>query len=462
MSKPRNILVVDDDPTVRKSLSALLKLEGFKVRAAETRAEAVTEVDKEWANVVLLDVNLPDGSGFEVLDHMRARDISATAILLTAFGSIKDAVRAIKNGAIDYVTKPVSDNVVLASIERAIAQQAILGAAKGVKSKAAAFAGPSPLVFRDPVMERVTHKLRLLANTDTTVLITGESGTGKTLAANVIHENSSRASKPFIEVSCGTLPETLLESEIFGHVKGAFSGAVTDKRGKFDAANGGTLFLDEIGVASPSFQVKLLRVLEQFRFEPVGSNETRKVDVRLILATNEDLSELVKSGKFREDLYYRANVLNIHLPPLRERPDDIIPLARHFLDKYRKQTSAPVKDFAEQTVRMLLDYEWPGNVRELDNVVQRALLFSEGEWVKPEEIDLQVPKREEPVSANGETLPLKRAMQKVERQIILECLRDCQDNRKEAAKRLGINRTTLYNKLHEHGIMEGNNKALGR
>ena len=450
--RPR-VLVVDDDPIVRRSLSALLKLENFGVVAAPTRADAIARLGKGGFNVALLDVSLPDGSGFDVLEHIKKRSLPVSAIMMTGYGSIGDAVRAIKLGAFDYVTKPISDEAIKSAIERSVEQRARAAQAGGPARPDAPRRGSCSLVFRDPIMERVMEKIHIVAGSDTTVLITGESGTGKTLAANVIHENSMRAGKPFVEVSCGALPETLLESEIFGHVKGAFSGAVADKVGKFDAAHGGTLLLDEIGVATASFQVKLLRVLESFRFEPVGSNKTRNVDVRLILATNEDLGDLVKRGEFREDLYYRANVMNIHLPPLRERPDDIVPLARHFLEKYRSQNSHSVEDFDDATIRLLLDYEWPGNVRELDNVMQRALVFCRTKKLMPEDIDLQVPRRRNPVAPQGKPLPLKRAMQRVERQLLLDCLRGCDGNRKEAAERLGINRTTLYNKLHEHGII---------
>jgi len=303
-------------------------------------------------------------------------------------------------------------------------------------------------------MKRVLDMIKVVAGTDTTILITGQSGTGKTLAARAIHTNSPRRGKPFIEVSCGTLPDTLLESELFGHVKGSFSGAIANKRGKFDVADKGTLFLDEISLASPSLQMKLLRVLESFQFEPVGSNETHEVDVRLILASNQDLGELVKQNKFREDLYYRINVMNIYLSPLKERREDIAPLAMHFLNKYRNEGVRPVEGISQEAMRILQDYDYPGNVRELENIIRRAIVLSRNSHILPEDLPPKLVPAEEPVTSDGKILPLKEAMRKWERRLILEGLRAAGGNRKETAQRLGINRTTLYNKMREHGISE--------
>jgi len=322
------VMVLDDDPIVLKSLSEYLRMEGYAVSSAKTLQEGIDMLGDDRFRVILTDVRLPEGSGFDILRYIKEANLATSVIMLTGYGTIEDAVRAIKMGAFDYVTKPIADEEVKLSIERALQQQELLAENRRLRQQLNMSFHLDNLVCRDVKMKRVLDMIKVVAGTDTTILITGQSGTGKTLAARAIHTNSPRRGKPFIEVSCGTLPDTLLESELFGHVKGSFSGAIANKRGKFDVADKGTLFLDEISLASPSLQMKLLRVLESFQFEPVGSNETHEVDVRLILASNQDLGELVKQNKFREDLYYRINVMNIYLSPLKERREDIAPLAR--------------------------------------------------------------------------------------------------------------------------------------
>ena len=454
MAKQTAILVLDDDPIVLNSLSEYLRLERYQVHATETLQEAIDLLKREHFRVVLSDVRLPEGSGFDLLQHVKSMNLSTAVIMLTGYGTIDDAVRAIKLGAFDYVTKPIADEEIKLAIERALQQQELVEENKRLRHQLNMSYHLDSFVCADPTMKRVLEMIDIVAGTDATVLITGESGTGKTLAARAIHMNSARAGKPFVEVSCGTLPDTLLESELFGHMKGAFSGAIADKLGRFDAADGGTIFLDEISLATPSLQMKLLRVLESFKFEPVGSNRTREVDVRLILATNQDARELVKQGKFREDLYYRINVMNIYLPPLRERRQDIIPLAKHFLEKYRDQALHSVEGINDEAMRILTECEWPGNVRELENVVQRAVVLCRDSYVTPDDLAVSSVERHEPLLPDRELLPLKQAMRKVERRLILDGLKATDGNRKEAAKLLGINRTTLYNKMHEYDIMD--------
>ena len=454
MGKQTAVLVLDDDPIVLNSLSEYLRMERYEVHAVQTLQEAIELLEREHFRVVLTDVRLPEGSGFDLLQHTKSMNLSAAVIMLTGYGTIDDAVRAIKLGAFDYVTKPIADEEIKLAIELALQQQELVEENKRLRQQLNMSYHFDSFVCADPKMRRVLDMINVVAGTDATVLITGESGTGKTLAARAIHMNSARAGKPFVEVSCGTLPDTLLESELFGHVRGAFSGAILDKRGRFDAADEGTIFLDEISLSSPSLQMKLLRVLESFKFEPVGSNRTREVNVRLILATNQDIGELVRAGKFREDLYYRINVMNILLPPLRDRPQDIIPLARHFLEKYRGQAIHAVQGISDEAMRILAEYAWPGNVRELENVVQRAVVLCRDSYVTPEDLAIAAPQRQEPLLPDRELLPLKDAMRKVERHLILEGLKVADGNRKEAAKLLGINRTTLYNKMHEHDIMD--------
>jgi DNA-binding NtrC family response regulator len=450
-AKPR-LLVLDDDPLVLKSLAEYLKIEGYDVTAADTLQEALNHLQRDRFRVTLTDVRLPEGSGFDLLQHIKAANLSTAVIMMTGYGSIEDAVRAIKMGAFDYVTKPVSDDEVKLSIERALQQQQLIEENQRLRQELSMSFRLNNMICCDPKMKRVLDTIQVIAGTDTTVMMTGESGTGKTMLARAIHVNSSRAEHPFVEVSCGTLPDTLLESELFGHIRGSFSGAIANKRGKFEAAHKGTIFLDEISIASPSLQMKLLRVLESFKFEPVGSNETREVDVRLILASNQDLSELVKRNEFREDLFYRVNIMNISLPPLRDRRADIPLLAAHFLQKYRNEAIHPVEGISDHTMRILTQYDWPGNVRELENMVRRAVVLCRGKVIEPEDLPAKLNPEENTVVADGEALPLKDSMRQWERHLLLEGLKRTGGNRKEAARQLGINRTTLYNKMREYGI----------
>lgn len=448
------VLVLDDDPIVLKSLSEFLRLEGFGVRSAETLEEARDLLGSDRFRVAISDVRLPEGSGFDLLSHIREMNLPTAVIMLTGYGTIEDAVKAIKMGAFDYVTKPIDDDEVKLAVERALQHQQLLEENSNLRRQLNMTFQVDNFVCCNPKMKRVLDMVNVMSGTDATVLITGESGTGKTLVARAIHMNSPRAGQPFVEVSCGTLPETLLESELFGHVKGAFSGAVANKSGRFEAADKGTLFLDEISLASPSLQVKLLRVLESFKFEPVGSNQTREVDVRLILATNQDLEELVREEKFREDLYYRVNVMNINLPPLRERRDEIPPLAHHFIEKYRRNAPQDIQGVSEDAMRLLTEYDWPGNVRELENVMQRAVLLARSPYITEEDISVDLSRREEPLLPDGKIVPLKQAMKRVERKLILSALEATDGNRKEAARQLEVNRTTLYNKMHEYDLMD--------
>ncbi len=454
MDERPSVLVVDDDPIVRESLRQYLDLDECDVGTSANVRDAIDQLARRHWHVMLADVRLPEGSGFDLLRYVREQQLTTAVIMLTGYGTIEDAVRAIKCGAFDYVTKPLSDDEVKLSIERALQQQELIEENRRLREQLRLSFQCDHIVCRDPKMKRILERTRVMAGTEATVLVTGESGTGKTMVARVIHDNSSRKKGPFIEVSCGTLPDTLLESELFGHVKGAFSGAVANKRGRFDAAHKGTLFLDEVSLASPSLQMKLLRVLEDFKFEPVGSSETRSVDVRLILATNEDLGRLVKEDKFREDLYYRVNVMNIHIPPLRERALDILPLAQHFLAKHNGNAIHPVEGFTEGAVRVMTEHSWPGNVRELENIVQRAVVLCTSAYVEPDDLDIKGRPAEEPLFDDGQVLPLKQAMKLVERRLLVSGLQACNGNRKQTAERLRINRTTLYNKLHEHGLMD--------
>lgn len=456
------LLLVDDDRHVLESMSEWLREQGYKVDVASTYQAAVSQIDKRGADrkpydVVLCDIRLGDADGFDVLAHCRERHPNTTVILVTGYGTVESAVDAIRAGAFDFLTKPLIDEELEMSIERALRQRTVLEENKNLRQQLDHRFGMENIVGNDRRMVRVFEMIDSVADTKATVLITGESGTGKSLIARAIHRRSSRRDKPFVEVACGALPENLLESELFGHVAGAFTGATGDKVGKFLQANGGTIFLDEIGTASPAMQVKLLRVLQEFEFEPVGGNKTFRVDTRVILATNEDLAKNVAEGKFRQDLYYRINVINVELPGLRDRIADIPMLARHFLEEVCRESGRRTRDFSDEALAALQCYAWPGNVRELQNVVERAVLLGKGDVITPEDLPHQLavgaPVRVEPLGNRS----LKRALEAPERQLILEVLESNGWNRQVTAETLGINRTTLYKKMKRLGLEDAAN-----
>lgn len=458
------LLLVDDDRHVLESMADWLREQGYKVDTASTYQSALGQIDKRGADrkpfdVVLCDIRLGDGDGFDVLAHCRDKHPSTSVILLTGYGTVESAIEAIRAGAFDFLTKPLIDEELEMAIERALRQRTVLEENKNLKQQLDIRFGMENIVGRDHRMARVFDMVDAVADTRATVLITGESGTGKSLIARAIHRRSGRRDKPFVEVACGALPENLLESELFGHVAGAFTGATGDKVGKFLQANGGTIFLDEIGTASPAMQVKLLRVLQELEFEPVGGNKTFKIDTRVILATNEDLAKNVTEGKFRQDLYYRINVINVELPPLRERITDIPTLARHFLEEVCRESGKRVCDFTEEALAALQYYNWPGNVRELQNIVERAVLLGKRDVVGiedlPRQLSVGAPVRVEPLGNRC----LKKAMEAPERQIILDVLESNGWNRQLTAETLGINRTTLYKKMKRLGLEDAAHPA---
>jgi DNA-binding NtrC family response regulator len=359
------VLLVDDDPIILDSLSAVLTMDGYEVTTAAAIQQAMRCLDAGEYNAVITDLRLPGGDGYELLRHVRSRYPHLPVIMTTGYGTVNSAIDAIRQGASDYLAKPLLDEDIRAAVARAVQQQR-LAAAAGRRSGADRCSFAS-IVGCEMRMMKVLELAAAVADSRSTVLITGESGTGKSLIARAIHAQSPRRDGPFVEVSCGALPETLLESELFGHVRGAFTNALADKAGKFTAAEGGTIFLDEISSASPQLQVKLLRVLQERRFEPVGSNQTSQADVRVVLATNYDLWQEVQAGRFRRDLYYRVNVVNIELPPLRQRVEDIPLLAEHFLQKYLAVGGKGILGFSPESMRLMQRYDWPGKVRELEN-----------------------------------------------------------------------------------------------
>ncbi len=450
-----SLLLVDDDRRVLESMADWLRDQGYKVDVAATAQAALTAISKKVYDLLLVDIRLGDGDGFEILAHCRQNYPALTVILLTGYGTVETAIEAIRAGAFDFLTKPLIDEELELAIERALNQRQVLEENKNLKAQLDMRFGLENVVGHDHRMLKVFDVVDCIADTKATVLITGESGTGKSLIARAIHRRSSRRDKPFVEVACGALPENLLESELFGHVAGAFTGAAGDKIGKFLQADSGTIFLDEIGTASPSMQVKLLRVLQELEFEAVGGNKTFHIDTRVILATNEDLTKLVASGRFRQDLYYRVNVINIELPSIRERISDIPLLAQHFLDQVREESGRQVTSFTDEALAALQRYSWPGNVRELQNVIERAVLLGKGEQVRLEDLPRQVvgsvPMNVEPIGVRT----LKQALEAPERQIILEVLERNHWNRHATAETLGINRTTLYKKMKRLGLEDG-------
>jgi DNA-binding NtrC family response regulator len=452
--KPASLLLVDDDRHVLHSMADWLREIGFRVDTAAGVTDAKTALDRRGFDLILVDVRLPDGDGFDVLAHSRQKHPDTPVVLITGYGSVETAVDAIRAGAFDFLTKPIIDEELEMSIRRALNQRKLVEENRNLAAQLDARYGLEHIVGHDRRMTRVFEMIDSVADTKATVLITGESGTGKSMIARAIHRRSSRRDGPFVEVACGALPETLLESELFGHVAGAFTGATGDKVGKFKQADGGTIFLDEIGTSSPGLQVKLLRILQDYTFEPVGGTKSYKIDARVILATNEDLAERVAAGTFRQDLYYRVNVINIELPPLRQRVADVPLLAKHFLDQVCAESGKKVHGFTDEAIETLQRYDWPGNVRELQNCIERAVLLGKGDMVRVEDLPTSLavsrPMALEPLGQRT----LKQAMANPERQIILDVLEANQWNRQATAEALGVNRTTLYKKMKKLGLQE--------
>jgi len=453
--KPRGkLLLVDDDRHLLFSMAEWLREQGYPTDTAAGLAEGLAAVGRKTYDLVLADVRLGDGDGFDVLAHCRQHHPATSVIMISGYGTVELAVEAIRNGAFDFLTKPLIDDELEMAIERALSQREVLEENKTLKAQLDLRFGMENIVGHDHRMLKIYDMINSVADTRATVLITGESGTGKSLVARAIHRHSARRDRPFVEVACGALPETLLESELFGHVAGAFTGAAGNKLGKFMQADGGTIFLDEVSTASPGMQVKLLRVLQDFEFEQVGGTQTFTIDTRVILATNEDLGRAVADGRFRQDLFYRINVINIELPALRERISDIPLLAEHFLTEVREDCGKQVHGFADEAVAALQRYPWPGNVRELQNVIERAVLLGKSDLIRLEDLPAALiaaaPVSVEPIG--GRTL--KQALEAPEKQIIREVLEANNWNRHVTAEALGINRTTLYKKMKRLGLEE--------
>ncbi|HUW62506.1 MAG TPA: sigma-54 dependent transcriptional regulator [Candidatus Bathyarchaeia archaeon] len=441
------VLVVDDSAPTVEVLERNLAAEGYAVITASTVARAIELLESAPVDLVITDLKMPKVTGLDLVRHVRENYKDTEVIMITGYPTIEGAVEAVKTGADEYLAKPFTDTELLAAVHRALDT---LRTRKCRWSTPLQTPGaPQGLLGKSVVMQQVFRLISKAASTPATVLITGESGTGKELAARAIHYGSGRSSAPFVPVNCGGIPDGLLESELFGHVKGAFTGATEARAGFFHAADGGTIFLDEVSETSPSMQVKLLRVLQEKEVCMVGSTRPRRVDVRIVAATNKDLTDLVKKGRLREDLYYRLHVLTINLPPLRDRGDDTLLLATHFVHRFAGELDQPTPSFSDRALQVLRNYEWPGNVRELENVVQRLVLMTEGSVIDAP--DLPPLMRFSALRATG----LDRTLAEVEAEYIASVLASVGQNKSKAAKILGIDRKTLRQKLQNGAIDSG-------
>ncbi len=449
MRKER-ILVAEDDPTARVSLVGLLEAEGFEVLPAETGTQAQSLLTSEQPDVALLDIRMPGLDGLTVLRRARAGGLETPLIVMTAQGDSNTAIEAMKSGAFDYVLKPLDFHQLLPQIRRAIEHRRLAKELSSLRTQVAADGVAAMMVGRSPAMQHVYKLIGQVADSDATVLIRGESGTGKELVVNAIHFNSGRSKGPLVKVNCASIPETLLESELFGHEKGAFTNAAFRRIGRFEEANGGTLFLDEIAELAPALQSKLLRAIQERTIERLGSNAPIPVDIRLIAATARNLEQAIEEGEFREDLYYRLNVVTIQLPPLRERRQDIPALVQHFLNRGGRQGS-----ITPQALATLDEYHWPGNVRELENTIERALVLAREGIVTKTEIQLRASLERISLHWTNQ-VPLEIGWQtnlaELEKSLIERALRQAQGNKSRAAELLGIHRRLLYEKMREYGV----------
>ncbi|MBX3246606.1 MAG: sigma-54-dependent Fis family transcriptional regulator [Myxococcales bacterium] len=462
----KQILVADDEPNLRRVLAAQLARDGYEVHAVADGAEALEALEEHHVDVVITDLRMPKVDGMQLLAHVATHHPDVPVIMITAHGTVDTAVEALKLGAFDYVTKPFDREELKHAVDKAARTRELSQRDARVEVR-----GRYQLIGQSRPMLEIYEVIERVADTPSTVLITGESGTGKELIARALHEQSGRRAEPFIRVNCAAIPPDLLESELFGYEKGAFTGAVTSKPGRFELAHRGTLFLDEIGEIPPSMQVKLLRALQEQEFERVGGIKTLQVDVRLVAATNRDLEQEIASGRFREDLYYRLNVVNVHLPPLRDRTSDIPLLLEHFVAKFSAKLKREVRGFSDEARVLLLRHPWRGNIRELENVVERCMLFCDGEHIEvphlPAELrrgaenglatpDGLVAPLELPIVSDGAGLKeaVREATAKLERELIVRALEQTGWNVTHAAKVLKISRKSLQTKMKELGLRD--------
>jgi len=443
------ILVVDDDTAHRTMLKAHLGGEGYEIVEADDGDVAIHLAREREFDLVLLDLKMKRVGGMEALEAIQDAKPALPIIIITAFSSVENAVEAMKKGAFDYVTKPVDASELVLTVERALSFERLQRENAALRERLGEKFDFGNIIGTSRPMRELFETLALVAPSDATVLITGESGTGKELVANAVHQNSQRGSGPFVKVNCAALHENLLESELFGHEKGAFTGAAEQRKGRFELAHKGTLFLDEIGDMSPTTQAKILRVLQEGEFERLGGAKTIKVDVRLLAATHKDLQQMVEAGSFRQDLYFRLSVVPLEIPPLRERPEDIPLLAGHFLKKYSTKNRKNIRGLHPEALDALLAYAWPGNIRELENTLERAVIFCLGEQITLRELPVPVRKAAESTEKPFALRP-GHSLKEMEKDLIYATLAQTEGNRTRAAEILGISRQTLQNKLKEY------------
>jgi DNA-binding NtrC family response regulator len=451
------ILVIDDSPEIVNLFSEFLRTEGYEVDTAEDGARGISLIERNSYDLIVTDLKMPDTDGMEVLKYIREHSPDTLCIILTGYGTVKNAVEAIKMGAYDYLTKPVKMDEILVTFQRAFEYRDLKRENLHLRNQLKKKYRFENIIGDSEKMEKVFEVMEKVADTDSTVLILGESGTGKELVAQAIHYRSYRREKPFVPVNCAAIPGELLESELFGHEKGAFTNAIRMRIGRFELANGGTVFLDEIGDMNPLLQSKLLRVLQERQFERVGGTKTIKTDIRIVAATHQNLKAMVQQRKFREDLYYRLNVIPMGIPPLRERKTDIPLLAHYFLDQFNRRKKKKVRGIREDAMARLMQYEWPGNVRELENTIERVIILLDGDLVTPADLPdkfHEIPRVETAQTADipESGISLDDAVNEFERNLILQALIKTGWVKNKAAQLLNLNRTTLIEKIKRQNL----------
>jgi len=452
----RRVLVVDDEENIRLVLRTLLRKHGYEVELADSGEAALALVDSFGPDVILTDVRMPRMGGLDLLATLKAKNVGATVIVMSAYGSIDLALEAIKAGAYDYLSKPFKPDEVVLALRKAEEREALRRENRALKEQIQKSAQFESMLAKSPQMVEVFRTVAKIADFKTTVLVTGESGVGKELVARAIHARASRKSGPFVAINCGAIPENLLESELFGYKKGAFTDATSDKRGLFEEANGGTLFLDEIGELPLNLQVKLLRVLQEETIRRLGDSKDMHVDVRIVAATHRDLAAEVKAGRFREDLFYRINVLHVAIPPLRERREDIPLLIDHFVARNNARLGTQIRGLSAEARKTLLEYGWPGNVRELENTVERAMVLCETDTIQASDLPERIREALDPVQVqlrSGE-LSIKKTVSAIERILIRRALQKTKGNRTRAAELLEISHRALLYKIKDYAIDE--------
>jgi two-component system response regulator HydG len=454
MKKENSVLVVDDDPAHRTMLRTLLTGWGYTIHEADDGSTAIEKVHEQAFDLILMDIRMIKVSGLEALDEIKAFNPAIPVIIMTAYSSVETAVEALKSGAYDYLTKPLDFDELRLAMERAMDHRQLKEENRLLRESLGNHFDRQNIIGRSPAMVKLLETVAQVAPSEATVLITGDSGTGKEMIAGAIHFNSPRKDGPFVKLNCAAITETLLESELFGHERGAFTGAHKRKEGRFRQAHGGSIFLDEISEMSLAMQVKLLRVLQDREITRVGGQEVINVDVRLIAATNKDLLKEIEAGRFREDLFYRLNVVTLKMPPLRERREDVPLLAKHFLETFCQKNRKEMKGFTPQAMDLFLKYDWPGNVRELMNAVERGVVLANSEYL--DEKDLPLALKDETIEGAAppeQAIPGDLSLEEVEKASILKTLELTGGNKSEAARRLGITRRTLHKKLKKYGVM---------